>query len=271
MASSGMRGLLYRPSGSSPYNYAARRPIPSLLPFVERHYVAYWNSRVPIRQPLLPCASFYLVLGTHLTGVHGVMSRFLDADLGIAGWLCVTRFRPGGFRAFHGRPASELRDRIVSLTELFGAAGLALERAVAVAPDGDARINLVERFLLTIERVPSRGGELVDRAVALARSEPALSKVADLAARLGVSVRVLQMRFRDHLGISPKAMVRRCRVLEATDRVARGEPVRWAELAAACGYADQAHFIREFKQQVGATPAAYAERCGRGDPSVEGQ
>jgi AraC-like DNA-binding protein len=35
----------------------------------------------------------------------------------------------------------------------------------------------------------------------------------------------------------------------------------WAELALELGYHDQAHLIRDFKTQIGLTPAAYAQRC----------
>jgi len=41
----------------------------------------------------------------------------------------------------------------------------------------------------------------------------------------------------------------------------RGTSVDWAALAQDLGYHDQSHFIRDFRAQVGATPAAYARRC----------
>jgi hypothetical protein len=42
--------------------------------------------------------------------------------------------------------------------------------------------------------------------------------------------------------------------------------VAWAALALELGYHDQAHLIRDFKAQVGFTPAAYAERCAASLP-----
>lgn len=41
----------------------------------------------------------------------------------------------------------------------------------------------------------------------------------------------------------------------------RGERVDWAAIAQDLGYHDQAHLIRDFRAQIGSTPAAYARRC----------
>ena len=54
---------------------------------------------------------------------------------------------------------------------------------------------------------------LVDLAVETARTTPEVRTVRALAERVGVSVRVLELRFRDYVGLSPKAMIRRSRVL----------------------------------------------------------
>jgi AraC-like DNA-binding protein len=53
-------------------------------------------------------------------------------------------------------------------------------------------------------------------------------------------------------------VIKRCRLHEAVERLAAGEPADWARLARELGYFDQAHLIHDFKAMIGRTPAEYA-------------
>jgi AraC-like DNA-binding protein len=83
-------------------------------------------------------------------------------------------------------------------------------------------------------------------------------RVGELAARHGMSPRSLQRLFRRYVGVSPKWVLRRYRLHEAAERIAEGRDGDWARPALDLGYFDQAHFIRDFKALVGASPAQYA-------------
>lgn len=82
-----------------------------------------------------------------------------------------------------------------------------------------------------------------------------------LAAHAGVSRRHLERRFRERVGLSPKRLARIVRFqhtlrhLEEADTANRG-----AATAAACGFADQAHFIRDFRQLAGCAPGEHLLR-----------
>lgn len=80
--------------------------------------------------------------------------------------------------------------------------------------------------------------------------------VAELAAGTGWSTRHLQSRFRDQVGLTPGTARRVLRFGRAAGLVGRGrDPL--AAIAAACGYADQAHLTREFRALAGLPPAAF--------------
>ena len=66
-------------------------------------------------------------------------------------------------------------------------------------------------------------------------------------------------QFRDHVGLPPKTMARVIR-FERAVRLLRdsGTPLGWAEIAYRCGYFDQAHFNREFREFAGRTPTEFA-------------
>ena len=254
------RGILNPAASPSGLSFDDFPPCEELRPHVARIFVASWSLTAPHVQPLLPCPCGYLVLGTERPGVHGVTTHRLEVELAGNGWVVGFRFRPGALRSFLDRPMHELRNRVMTLGDAFGPDGSRLALAVTRASPG-GRVSLVEHFLLDQPRTSSPDAHLVDRAVETARTMPEVHTVRALAERVGVSVRVLELRFRDYVGFSPKAMIRRCRVIELAEAVARGEHVDWAEQAARRGYADQAHLIRDFKEQVGAPPASYAALC----------
>ncbi|MTD53602.1 helix-turn-helix domain-containing protein [Amycolatopsis sp. RM579] len=90
--------------------------------------------------------------------------------------------------------------------------------------------------------------------------------VGDVADELGVTERHLRRLFLDHTGMSPKAVQRVGRFqrfLHAADTSRAG----LAELAAATGFADQAHLTREVRSLAGLTPGALRrERSGMQPP-----
>jgi AraC-like DNA-binding protein len=115
-------------------------------------------------------------------------------------------------------------------------------------------------FLAPCARVDATIAQ-VNALVARAENDRSISRADDLARIARVSVRSLHRLFEQFVGVSPKWVIRRARVQEAADRVARGVRVDWAATAQDLGYHDQAHLIRDFRAQIGATPTAYARRC----------
>jgi len=80
--------------------------------------------------------------------------------------------------------------------------------------------------------------------------------VAQAARQCEVSRERLHRVVRRWTGLSPAQYLRTLRVNQARELLLRGEPV--AQAAAACGFADQAHFIRWFARAFGYTPGALA-------------
>jgi AraC-like DNA-binding protein len=176
-----------------------------------------------------------------------------------------TKFLPGGFAGFLDRPVSQLSDRIVGLPELFDSDGIHLERALADAVgDPDAHLGAVETFLGERLPGPDPRYEIVRAVTAEMLTQPPATTVAALADRHAVSARTLQRLFRDYVGVSPKWVMKRYRMHEAAQRIAGGESDGGARLALDLGYFDQAHFIRDFTEQIGRPPGAYARACAAG-------
>jgi AraC-like DNA-binding protein len=259
------RGILNPRAGDERFTLLRHAPATDLADFVERHWIVRWDlrGREPFVQETLPFPNVNLVVGTHRPGIHGPATARFVAELDGEGWVVGTKFRPGAFRALSPAPMHELADRTMTIADGFGPDGVALDVAVHTARDDAERIALIEAFLRSREPTLDEDARLAARAVDLAAGDPAIARVSVLAERMSVTARKLQRVFNGYVGVSPGWVIRRFRIHEATDRVARGNGIDWSALASELGYFDQAHFIHEFKAQVGRTPGEYAELCAK--------
>lgn len=88
-----------------------------------------------------------------------------------------------------------------------------------------------------------------------------------LAAIAHMSVRAFERRFLDEFHTTPQKYLRRLRVrLAARALVTTRQTL--AEIADACGFADQSHFTREFRRQFDRTPRDYRAHYARRDGPV---
>jgi AraC family transcriptional regulator len=86
--------------------------------------------------------------------------------------------------------------------------------------------------------------------------------LAGLASEAGVHPGYLAGAFRRHFGCTVGAYVRGQRVALAC-RLLAGSDAPLADVALRTGFADQSHFTRTFRRQVGITPSAYRKLTAR--------
>ena len=118
-------------------------------------------------------------------------------------------------------------------------------------------VAALEAYLLALGPQPDPVVAQVRALVAQAEEDRALTRAEQLAERAATSLRSLQRLFTDYVGIGPKWVVARFRILDAAAAAHGGEPVDWAALAAELGFTDQAHLTRAFTAVVGTPPATY--------------
>jgi AraC-like DNA-binding protein len=84
-----------------------------------------------------------------------------------------------------------------------------------------------------------------------------MTTIRGICREIGWSHKHLITRFRQQVGITPKRAARLIRFERVLRRVADVGRPDWGELAVECGYADQPHLIRDFRQFAGTTPTAF--------------
>ncbi|GHF21898.1 AraC family transcriptional regulator [Amycolatopsis deserti] len=254
------RGILHPKAGLRRFELTRFPPSPGVDRFVDRYWLVSWDLPDVYEQHVLVHPVVNVVFDDVGT-VTGVRTERFTRRLSGRGRALGVMFRPGGFRPFLGRPLSTITDTVRPVAEEFPALHPAEPAVIAALKDdtdGAEIAKLVDAALAPLvpdERQPS---EDTTALAELAARDRNLRRVEDLAARGGLSVRQLQRAFADHVGVSPKWVLRRYRIYDAAERAARAESVDWAALAADLGYADQAHLTREFTAVVGEPPGRYA-------------
>lgn len=124
------------------------------------------------------------------------------------------------------------------------------------APDWQAMAGPMSQWLLGLAK-----GKRIDDPVAREASKLRMAygniPIQDLADSAGLSLRHFQRRFRTLTGLNPKHYARICRIGHAVHRKELEPDANWTTLAHEAGYADQSHFIRDFKALTGTLPREF--------------
>ena len=244
---------------------------PALVPFVERYWSVRWDlpaGHVHQAEVLShPSVNVSVEAGDaprfghDLPAVllHGIVTRRFCIDLVGKGRVTAVKFRPGGFTALTGHPP--VVDSVDRLNDL---GGVGLERVASdvLGEDSDVeRAASLDRALLPLAGDPDERYlellEIVDEM----QTDRTLLRVADVAARSGMTVRSLQRLFDAYVGVGPKWVLSRYRLHDAVESIDSGGVTDLAALAASLGWFDQAHFNRDFRNVAGVTPGAYLRRA----------
>jgi AraC-like DNA-binding protein len=164
---------------------------------------------------------------------------------------------PLGTHRLLGLPMHHLANAVIELDDLLGAEVARLAERLHDAPDWGARFDLLDAALAArLARArPSSPG--VAWAWGRLRATHGAVTVGALTEELGWSRRHLAAQFREQIGLPPKLLGRILRFDRVVTLLRSREPERWAEVAHGCGYYDQAHFNRDFRQFAGATPTEF--------------
>jgi AraC-like DNA-binding protein len=170
------------------------------------------------------------------------------------------RLRPAGAAAFLRDSPATIAGSVVDLDALMGTGVESLRDQL-----GSQRCLRTRALLLAaaVERHMSEAPALAHPLLGTLRrlvSSRGNVSVRELVVDAGWSHRHFVQRFRSGIGLGPKSFARIVRFESAFARLQQVERVDWAGFALDCGYYDQAHLIREFRELAGATPAQVLRR-----------
>jgi AraC-like DNA-binding protein len=256
------------------------KPKPPLSKFVDSFWLYEGYETEHKTVSILPTGTFELVInlrqnelrfydaerpencsrfsGSVVSGAHG---RSFAPDT--VNFMIGIHFKPGGAFPFLGLPAGDLADTHVDLETLWGPSAVRLRERICEARTSAEWFQLLEQALL------SRLSHRVEQHYAVSAALEMFGKnhggpiVKEVAKYLGLSRRRFIEVFKAEVGMTPKLFSRIQRFQQTRTFMQHHPSINWADLAADLGYFDQSHFIREFLEFSGLSPADYINRCKR--------
>lgn len=236
-----------------------------LRTIARRHWIPVWGlpeGQVQT-QKVLQYPVCLIVVSNSYARFYGVTTGLSTVELSGDGWAVGTMLQPAAGRLLWQQSVSQLTDRYVDLETVPSIAGTELatriRAAMTHAPSDPVRhveaVEAIEENLAAHLPV-DEPGLLVNAIVDRVESDQTMTRVNDLADAFGVSERQLQRLTQDRLGLTPKWLIQRRRLHEATLRLKQGATTL-ADVAYELGYTDQAHFTRDFSQVTGLSPGRY--------------
>jgi AraC-like DNA-binding protein len=186
-------------------------------------------------------------------------SQLLLRPTGAIGVLGV-RFHPYGAAALFNTPQDQLAGLTIGVEEIAPALKTALDEIRAATTDLPEAVALVQQMLpqwIDPDRIDAR----VRSAVEMIAGSLGLMSIDDIAARVSVTRRHLERTFLKTVGVTPKRLARITRFQHALRTLEECESASpGTRTAVTCGYADQAHFIRDFRDLAGCPPGEHLLR-----------
>jgi AraC-like DNA-binding protein len=252
------------------------RPAPPLDRYIECFWWSQRDERQNHPEHMLPSGGAQLLFALHETPilchpsacenpiawsgsiVHGPQRRYYVAGPKPKGSTIGVSFRAGAGGAVLGVPMAELADRHVALEAIWGGRGVDIHHRLMSAADPQEAFRILEQSLSSRIYRPLLVHPVVAHALA-SRSAggSAPARVAAVQQASGYSPRHFIALFRSAVGLTPKHYFRIRRFNDAVRSMATGDEQGLGGIAAAAGYADQAHLTREFREFAGVAPTRY--------------
>lgn len=237
-------------------------------PWIDAMWLQRAGTPAAAPQRILPDGAIDIIAFVHDTGrrldgvelcLFGARERFEQVDVDSRFTLLGLRLRPGCAASALGLPARAISGLTLPLGELG-------QRFISPFDRVHTARNVAELGAIMLQscralqadhaarhpRHEARSQALVDHVL---RCDGDV-RLSTLAGCFPVSDRAARRNIEDIVGLAPKQLARIARFQAACRRLQFAPQQGLAQIAAACGYADQAHMTREFTDLAGLTPGA---------------
>ncbi len=177
----------------------------------------------------------------------------VDLTMGYNMLVVMVNFQPGGMHRLLRIPMHEMLNIAVDASLILGKEIENITEQLAEVTDHAKMVAIIEQFLFQKMKALKPGLPFEKVLMQMLESKQ-LMNVDKLARQSCTSTRQLERQFKERTGIPPKVFVRLTRFSNAWILREKKADLTWLSIAHSCGYADQMHMIRDFKDFVGVSP-----------------
>lgn len=200
--------------------------------------------------------------------LSGLQKNYISISALPGSEMFVIKFKPGGAITFLHKALDEISDSVIPAEQVFGEEVLGLREKLYSAKTSKDKFKLAEQFLS--ERFDSDflpDGSIY-KAIDSIQCDPEFMETSmmKLIEESGFSKKHFIDLFKKSVGVTPKYFQRILRFNCILPKVQKQSDISWPQISAACGFYDQAHFIREFRQFSGYNPESFlTKQKGHGE------
>ena len=169
-------------------------------------------------------------------------------------------FKPWGIQPFIGFPVLEITDQNLNFKDVFPAKIRSLEDQIREVNTIEARVAVVEKFLLEV-LVEPKPDALIQASVRFISESNGQVPIHALARQFYLSEKQFKRRFIRSVGIQPKLFSRIVRFQHVL-KLLQARRFGMLDVAIRSGFHDDAHFIKEFESFTAQTPGEFLKTSG---------
>ena len=268
------------------WDLVERLPHPSLAPYVRRYAGYLETSGHALRRRQTPSGDIALIInfgapfriiddGGRATAlvqssfVAGLHDAYALVDSAGRAHCLQVDFSPIGAQRFFGIAMDRLACRTVAFEQVLGNSANHLVERLQSAPNWKARFAILDSEIAYRMSNAKAHSPRVDYAWRCLEATGGAVRIAALCAELACSRGHLARCFRDQIGLPPKTVARIFRYRRAVGLLSGGAFGSVAAVAADCGYADQSHMVKDFRQFAGYAPTDYVKAPAPGGGLID--
>ena len=188
--------------------------------------------------------------------ISGMHNHYLSISAHQDSEMFVIQFKPYGSFPFLHIPVDQLNNKVLQGEELLGDEIINIRDQILQAADVDQKFRVAEDWLnsrFDLQKTPEK--EIV-RVIQKLMQSP-IAEHHEIIKSYSKTQKHLINQFKKYCGLTPKLLHRIMRFNEVLQKINQKEKLEWSYIAYHCGFSDQSHFIKEFKEFSGFNPQEF--------------